>query len=180
MLSRESVEVGLESEGNQDLVAFQVAQAVGPAVKLPNLEAQGLKFMRAQLLHFDDKPLAQMLYLAVHKDPLALYAMRGGGGDSKPVFKQEGAIGTVSWRDDGISYLLAGEDDEAALVRLAEKIRNEPSALLILIGLPLSISTRTLATLSFVPAYCGMASVPWARPFISRSDMRWRPTSAKR
>lgn len=127
LLSRESVGVGLEGQGNQDLVAFQVAQAIGPAVKLPNLEAQGLKFMRAQLLRFGDKPLAQMLYLGAHKDPLALYAMRGGGGDSRPVFKQEGAIGSVSWRDDGIAYLVAGEDDEAALVRLAEKIRNEPS-----------------------------------------------------
>jgi hypothetical protein len=128
LLSRESVEVGLESQGNQDLVAFQVAQAIGPAVKLPNLEAQGLKFMRAQLLRFGDKPLAQMLYLGARKDPLALYAMRGGGGNSRPVFKQEGSIGSVSWRDDGIAYLLAGEDDEAALLRLAEKIRNEPSA----------------------------------------------------
>ena len=128
LLSRESVEVGLESQGNQDLVAFQVAQAIGPAVKLPNLEAQGLKFMRAQLLRFGDKKLVQMLYLGAHKDPLALYAMRGGGGDSKPVFKQEGAIGSVSWRDDGIAYLLAGEEDEATLDRLAEKIRNEPAA----------------------------------------------------
>lgn len=128
LLSRASVEVGLESQGNQDLVVFQVAQAIGPAVKLPNLEAQGLKFMRAQLLRFGDKPLAQMLYLGARKDPLALYAMRGGRGDSRPVFRQEGAVGSVSWRDDGIAYLLAGEDDEAALVRLAEKIRNEPSA----------------------------------------------------
>lgn len=128
LLSRESVEVGLESQGNQDLVAFQVGQAIGPAVKLPNLEPQGLKFMRAQLLRFGDKKLAQMLYLGARKDPLALYAMRGGGGDSKPVFKQEGAIGAVSWRDDGIAYLLAGEEDEATLDRLAEKIRNEPAA----------------------------------------------------
>lgn len=128
LLSRASVEIGLESQGNQDLVAFQVAQAIGPAVKLPNLEAQGLKFMRAQLLRFGDQPLAQMLYLGARKDPVALYAMRGGGGDSRPVFRQEGAVGSVSWRDDGIAYLLAGEGDEAALVRLAEKIRNEPSA----------------------------------------------------
>jgi anti-sigma factor RsiW len=128
LLSRESVEVGLESQGDQDLAAFQVAQAIGPAVKLPNLEAQGLKFMRAQLLRFGDKKLAQMLYLGARKDPLALYAMRGGGGDSKPVFKREGAIGAVSWRDDGIAYLLAGEEDEATLDRLAEKIRNEPAA----------------------------------------------------
>jgi anti-sigma factor RsiW len=128
LLSRAGVEVGLESQGNQDLVVFQIAQAIGPALKIPDLEAQGLKFVRAQLLRYGDKPLAQMLYLGAHKDPVALYAMRGGGGDGRPVFRQEGAVGSVSWRDDGIAYLLAGEDDEAAFFRLAEKIRNEPSA----------------------------------------------------
>jgi anti-sigma factor RsiW len=127
LLSRATVEVGLESQGNQDLVAFQIAQAIGPAVKLPDLKAQGLKFVRAQLLRYGDKPLAQMLYLGVAKDPLALYAMRGGGGSSGPLFRQEGAIGSVSWREDGIAYLLAGEEEEAVLSRLVEKIRNEPS-----------------------------------------------------
>jgi anti-sigma factor RsiW len=128
LLSRATVEIGLENQGNRDLVAFQIAQAIGPAVRLPDLETQGLKFMRAQLLRFGDKPLAQMLYLGAEKNPLALYAMRGGGGDSRLVFRQEGAVGTVSWHSEGIAYLLAGEDGEAALLRLAEKIRSEPAA----------------------------------------------------
>ncbi len=127
LLSRASVEVGLESQDNFDLVAFQLAQAIGPAVKLPKLQAQGLKFMRAQLLRFDGKPLAQMLYLGAERAPLALYAMRGGG-KTGPLFRREGAIGSVSWKDDGIAYLLAGEEDEATLLRLAEKIKHEPAA----------------------------------------------------
>jgi anti-sigma factor RsiW len=128
LLSRATVEIGLAAEGNRDLATFQIAQAVGPAVKLPDLNAQGLKFMRAQLLRYGDKPLAQMLYLGAERNPLALYAMGGAGGDSRPVFRLEGAIGTVSWQSEGIAYLLAGEDSEAALLRLAETIRNEPDA----------------------------------------------------
>lgn len=127
LLSRASVEVGLESQGNRDLVAFQIGQAIGPAVRLPNLEAQGFKFMRAQLLRFDGRPLAQILYLGTEKAPLALYARRGGG-ETKPVVRREGAIGAVSWKGDGIAYLLAGEEDEATLLRLAEKIKHEPTA----------------------------------------------------
>lgn len=126
LLTRASVEVGLESQGNLDLVAFQIAQAIGPAVRLPNLQAQGFKFMRAQLLRFDGKPLAQMLYLGGDKAPLALYAMRGGG-KTRPIFKREAGIGAVSWKTDGIAYLLAGEEDEATLLRLAEKIKHEPA-----------------------------------------------------
>jgi len=127
LLFGDSVEVGLESQGNLDLVAFQLAQAIGPAVKLPDLQPQGFKFVRAQLLRFGDKPLAQILYLGAEGAPLALYAMRGSG-DGEPAFKQEGAIGSVSWTDDGIAYLLTGEEDETALFRLAEKIKHEPAA----------------------------------------------------
>ncbi len=79
LLSRDSVAVGAESQGNFDLVALQMAQVISPAVKIPNLEAQGFKFMRGQLLRFDGEPLAQLLYLGAGRAPLALYARRGGG-----------------------------------------------------------------------------------------------------
>jgi anti-sigma factor RsiW len=127
LLSRATVETRPESQGNRDLIAFQISQAVAPGVKLPDLEAQGFKFMRAQLLRVGDKPLAQMLYLGAEKAPLALYALHGGRVDGHPDFQQEGAIGAVSWQEHGVTYLLAGEEDEAALLRLAERIRNEPA-----------------------------------------------------
>jgi anti-sigma factor RsiW len=127
LLSRDSVEVGAESQGNFDLVALQMAQVIGSAVKIPNLEAQDFKFMRAQLLRFDGQPLAQLLYLGAGRAPLALYARRGGG-EAHERFAKTGTIGAVAWSDGGIAYLLAGEEDEATLLRLAEKIRHEPAA----------------------------------------------------
>ena len=48
-----------------------------------------------------------------------------GSGDGKPAFRKDGF---VSWMDDGIAYLLSGEEDETALFRLAEKIKHEPAA----------------------------------------------------
>ena len=125
LLSRASVEVGLESQANRDFIAYQLAEAIGPDVRLPNLEPQGFRFVRAQILRYGDQPLAQLLYLPAKRDPLSLYAMEGHR-DRLPVFAQEGDIGTVFWCEDGIAYLLAGREDEATLYRLAEKIRNEP------------------------------------------------------
>jgi hypothetical protein len=83
--------------------------------------------VRAKLLRFGDRPLAQILYLGAEGAPLAIYAMRGSG-DGEPAFRQEGAIGFVSWTDDGIAYSLAGEEDETALFRLAWKIKHGPTA----------------------------------------------------
>jgi anti-sigma factor RsiW len=125
LLSRESLEVTLESQGNLDLVAFQLSQAIGPGLKLPNLDTQGYRFMRAQLLRADEEPLAQLLYLGTSGAPLSLYAKKGDESEA-PAFKRYGGIGSVAWSEDGIAYLLAGEADEPALMRLAETIRSEP------------------------------------------------------
>jgi anti-sigma factor RsiW len=124
LLSRASVEVGLESQGNRDLVAFQLAQAIGPALTVPDLSGQGLRFMRAQLLRTGDEPLAQLLYLGTSGAPLALYAKKSQE-TSTPSFKRYGALGGVAWSQAGIAYLLTGEGDEASLTKLADAIRVE-------------------------------------------------------
>jgi anti-sigma factor RsiW len=125
LLTRSSLEVGLTSQGNRDLVAFELAQAIGPSLKVPNLDAQGLKLVRGQLLQYRGKPLGQILYLGMHGAPVALYALPGDS-TSDPEFTMAGDVGMVSWSEGGISYLLASEGDEDFLVRTAEKIRNEP------------------------------------------------------
>lgn len=64
LLTRSSLEVGLTSQGNRDLVAFELAQAIGPSLKVPNLDPQGLKWVRGQLLQYRGKPLGQIFILA--------------------------------------------------------------------------------------------------------------------
>jgi|RifCSP13_1_1023834.scaffolds.fasta_scaffold05591_2 anti-sigma factor RsiW len=128
LLSRASLEVGLESQGNRDLVGFQLAQAIGPSLNAPDLTPQGFRFMRGQLLHFGAEPLGQLLYLGTSGAPLALYAKKGEG-TLTPLFKQYGDIGSVAWSQGGIAYLLAGEGDQEFLLRLAETIiKEEPKA----------------------------------------------------
>ena len=126
LVSRSSLEVGLDSQGNRDLVAFQFAQAIGPGLKLPDLDAQGFRFVRGQLLRSGSEPLAQLLYLRSTGAPLALYAKTGEGSEA-PAFRRYGGIGSMTWAEDGIAYLLAGEADEADMMRLAETIKAQPS-----------------------------------------------------
>jgi anti-sigma factor RsiW len=127
LLNRASLEVGLESQANKDLIAFQLAQAVGPGLKLPDLGPRGFRFVRAQLLGTHEEPLAQLLYLGTSGAPLALYAKKGEGA-AAPSFKNHGAIGSVAWAEDGITYLLAGEADASRLTVVAETIRKQLEA----------------------------------------------------
>ena len=93
-LSRESLEVGLDSEGNLDLIAVQLGQAIGPGLKLPNLDAHGYRFVRAQLLRAGEEPLAQLLYLGTSGAPLSLYATKSAASEARP----SGALaGSAVW-----------------------------------------------------------------------------------
>jgi anti-sigma factor RsiW len=129
LLARASVEVSPESQANQDLVQLQLAQALGPAAKLPDLSADGFKFVRGQLLSFKKRPLAQILYLGVARAPLSLYVTPGGDAtlDADLAFREMGPLGAVSWSHDGVAYLLAGEEDEGTLVRLAAAVKRGSS-----------------------------------------------------
>jgi hypothetical protein len=82
--------------------------------------------MRAQLLRSGNEPLAQLLYLGARGAPLALYAKKGEG-TAAPSFKLYGALGGVAWSQSGVTYLLAGEEDEASLMKLANAISAAPA-----------------------------------------------------
>jgi anti-sigma factor RsiW len=130
LLSRNSVEVGLDSQGNPDLIAFQLARTIGPRFALPDLAPHGYRFMRAQLLQFGAEPLAQILYLGSRGAPLALYVRKGEGTEA-PSFRRYGGIGGVAWSQGGLSYLLAGDEPESPLLKLADAVRAskpEPAA----------------------------------------------------
>jgi anti-sigma factor RsiW len=125
LLSRETLEVGLESQANRDFVTLQLAQILGVNLKLPNLQPQGFRFARAQALRSGNEPVVQMLYLGSRGAPLALYAKKGEGEDVLTA-EQYGSVGTVTWAEGGVAYLLAGELDDTVLMRLATKIKLEP------------------------------------------------------
>jgi anti-sigma factor RsiW len=125
LLSRESLEVSLESQANYGFIILQLAETLGTNFKLPNLELQGFRFVRAQVLRFGDEPLVQILYLGSEGGPLALYAKKGEGSATLSQGRR-GAIGTVAWAEDGVSYLLAGEADDTLLMRIATKIKLAP------------------------------------------------------
>jgi anti-sigma factor RsiW len=126
LLSRQSLEVGLESQANYDLVAFQLAHILDANLKFPNLAAQGFRFVRAQMLRYGNAPLIQILYLSARGAPLALYAKKGKGSEMLTP-GQYGTIRTVAWAEVGVSYLLAGEVDDALLMRIARRVKLEPA-----------------------------------------------------
>jgi anti-sigma factor RsiW len=122
LLSRASVEIGLDSQGDHDFIALRLGRAIGTAFTPPDLGKEGYRFARAQILRFGAEPLAQLLYLGASGAPLALYVKKGGA-DAAPHAKRYGALEGVAWSQGGVAYLLAGESGKP-LAELAEAIRN--------------------------------------------------------
>lgn len=127
LLSRQTLEVIPDSQANHRPFAFQLSNILGAEPKVPNLDAEGFTFIRAQLLHFSGEPFVQILYLGETGAPLALYA-KMGEREGSPKEGHVGAVGTIAWAQDGISYLLAGEAEEALLMRIANRIKLESAA----------------------------------------------------
>lgn len=126
LLSRASLEIGLDSQGDRDFIALRLGRAIGASLALPDLEAKDYRFVRAQILRSGDEPIAQLLYLGASGAPLALY-LKKGGADAAPSATRYGALEGVAWSQGGVAYLLAGEGDEATFLDLAETIiKNEP------------------------------------------------------
>ena len=125
LISRDTVEVGLESQANREFVNLQLARAIAPMLKFPDLQAQGFEFVRAQLLRDGAQPLGLILYLPKEGAPLGLYVKLGHIA-GLPVWRKDGRITSVGWSEAGVTYLLAGEQPEDLLLRLTEKIRHEP------------------------------------------------------
>jgi anti-sigma factor RsiW len=126
LLGRASVEIGLDSQGDQDFIALRLGRAIGTAFTPPDLAGEGYRFARAQILRFGAEPLAQLLYLGASGAPLALYVKKGGA-DAAPEAKRYGALDGVAWSQGGVAYLLAGESDKP-LAELADTIRNRLAA----------------------------------------------------
>ena len=129
LFGRETLEVSLESQANRELVRFQLSNALGPRIVVPDLEAEGLRFVRAQLLRSGGAPLAQISYLPEKGAPIALYAKAQGEGE-QAVHDSFGGAGvrTRAWLHNGIAYLLAGEVSETDIVRLADAVKTSMTA----------------------------------------------------
>ena len=123
LFSRASLEVGLESQGNLDLVRFQLATSIGPSLVLPNLEELGLTFKRAQVLQRSAEPFAQIAYLPRNGPPVALYVKSGETVAEDTAAVEPDDVRTATFSAGGLTYMLAGRMPEKDFNRLLDAVK---------------------------------------------------------
>lgn len=125
LFARESLEVGLEAQGNMEFVRFQLSKAIGAELVIPDLSNDGFKFARAQVLSHRGEPFAQLSYLPASGAPVALYAKPDASPQSDIATRSIAGMIAAIWSDKGISYVLTGRLEESEMKRVADVARKQ-------------------------------------------------------
>ncbi|WP_246797310.1 anti-sigma factor family protein [Burkholderia perseverans] len=100
----------------------EIRRLDGLALTIPDLRAAGLAFKRVQRLRFQDRPLAQIVYLPERGAPVALCVMRENQPDEAAAERTVEHMDVVTWRSAGLRYALIGRRGDADLALLARRI----------------------------------------------------------
>ena len=125
LIGRDALEIGLENQGNPELVSFQLANTIGQGAAVPDLESGGLTFKRAQILQHAGQPIAQMLYLPKDGAPVALFAKKAQADSGGTVSQKYNEVQVVGWTQKGIDYALMAPASESRLRQLAETAKKQ-------------------------------------------------------
>lgn len=94
----------------------------GLPIRIPDLRSAGLTFKRIQRLHFNDKPLVQIVYLPEKGMPVALCAMKDDKPDMALARQQVGSMDVVTWRRARITYALIARPGDTDLGAIGKQI----------------------------------------------------------
>jgi len=121
MYGRETVLDGGVGTAQIDALKLRLKQQHGIDLKVPDLGADGLRFVRAQQLQFDGKMVIQLVYLPANGLPLALCLTPAEVQPERSVSLD--GQSAVTWHAAGWAYALVGRLPGAALERLREHLR---------------------------------------------------------
>jgi len=128
LYGRDTLTIGLETQGNADLIGFQLANAVGTELVVPDLARAGLEFKRGQILNRGGEAIAQLSYLPKTGSPVSLYARWDKGADATGTTRQIDGISAAQWRQGNVTYLLTGRMPVKPMESLADDVRMQIAA----------------------------------------------------
>jgi anti-sigma factor RsiW len=101
---------------------------LGEAVKLDlsekNVSLEGLTLKRAELLHFQGRDVAQLLYASDKHGPVALCIMSQPGGEEEGEVESRDGLNYTYWSSGGRRFLLIGAAPEQSIDALGDTVRD--------------------------------------------------------
>lgn len=110
----------------KDHIEEWLGARIGLQFTVPDLSSEGWMFEGGRLLAEADQPIAQLLYSAPHRQPIALCITRSDQTESSnPVQYDPGkGLKVAAWDDSGYLYIVVGALAPTELDRLTQEVRD--------------------------------------------------------
>ncbi len=105
------------TDAERDAQLNRVSAAVGRS--LSGTGDHGMRLRRAQVLGFEDNPIAHLAYSATNGTPVAYCVTKASGTAQDPAYRVRQGIATVEWSDGAHQFILIGQLSEAEMIQLA-------------------------------------------------------------
>ncbi|KQV68296.1 hypothetical protein [Rhizobium sp. Root1220] len=105
----------------------RVDEKLGLSLSPEVVSLPGIDFKRAQLLQYDDKPLAQIAYLDPQTGPIALCIVRSDAGVKEPDIEGRKGMNVVYWSNGTHAFMLIGHAPVDQMRDLASHVRTKLS-----------------------------------------------------
>lgn len=98
----------------------QVSNELGLILPAKRFLLDGLVFKRAQVLAFNQKPLAQFMYQGLDGTPIAICVLKNGKQDKAISLANIKGLNSASWNLDGFAFIVIGDTDSEVIENIAK------------------------------------------------------------
>lgn len=102
-----------------------VNDRLGMSFTQDQLEVAGLTFQRAQMLEFDGRPLAQLVFLDAARNPIAFCLMEREGAPEAAQDAQISGLNATHWADTRHQFIVIGPADRATIRDAARALKDQ-------------------------------------------------------
>ncbi|WP_119677798.1 anti-sigma factor family protein [Indioceanicola profundi] len=92
-------------------------------LQVPDLENAGFSFAGARLMTLGTAPVAQLMYRAEGRLPIAVCVTKAEDGDRPPISDSHHGLSVASWVESGQTFVVVGTLDERELSLIVDTIR---------------------------------------------------------
>jgi len=108
--------------GELEAQLAKLGERLGLDLSVPRVTFAGLTLKRAELLHFEDRAIAELLYASEDHGPVALCIMAAPGGDGEGEVESRDGLNLMYWAQSGRRFLLIGDAPARRIESLAETV----------------------------------------------------------
>ncbi len=119
LYSDQTLEQVADAPAVTDEALARTAHVLGLPLSRAMLETPGLTYKRAQILQFEDKPLAQIAYVSQRGKPLAFCIRRMKADAALPQAESRAGLSVVHWLQGGFGFMVVADMGPQELQRIA-------------------------------------------------------------